>query len=64
MRTNPKTVSPHVVTVDERRTQAMSDLTRLVLECEHLYPGIDIWFHRKVAPGLSSGSRVAVAERA
>lgn len=59
MKTNPQMVSPHVVTIDERRTQAMSDLTRLVLECEHLYPGIDIWFHRKVAPGLSSGSRVA-----
>jgi predicted transcriptional regulator len=50
---------PHVLTIDNRRTEALADLTSLVLECEHLYPGIDLWFNRKVLPGLSSGSRVA-----
>lgn len=52
---------PHVVTVvtvDDRRTHALADLTALTVECEHLYPGIDVWFNRKVMPGLISGSRV------
>jgi len=38
---------------------AMRDLSRLVFECEDLYPGIDVWFTKKVVSGLSDGSRVA-----
>jgi acetyltransferase (GNAT) family protein/ASCH domain-containing protein len=49
----------HVMTIDRRRTAALADLASLVLECEQLYPGIDLWFNRRVLPGLSAGSRIA-----
>ena len=30
----------------------------VVLEAEDLYPGIDIWYNKKVKPGLEEGERI------
>lgn len=35
-------------------------LKRLVEECEDLYPGIDVWFKRRVIPGLKDKARIAL----
>jgi predicted transcriptional regulator len=40
--------------------QNYKDLQHLVEECEYLYPGIDLWFKRKVKPGLKSKERCAL----
>jgi len=38
---------------------AFDSFSDLLLESENLYPGIDVWFKKKVVPGLQSGKRVA-----
>lgn len=35
------------------------NLENIIVECEDLYPGIDIWFKKKVKPGLKNKDRVA-----
>jgi len=35
-------------------------LKQMIEECEDLYPGIHIWFKRKVAPDLETGARSAI----
>jgi predicted transcriptional regulator len=45
--------------VGQHDRAAMQALSGLVLECEDIYPGIDLWFKKKVVPGLSDGSRLA-----
>lgn len=39
--------------------QALNDLRELVEECEDVYPGIDVWFGKKVKTGFTSGERSA-----
>jgi predicted transcriptional regulator/ribosomal protein S18 acetylase RimI-like enzyme len=41
----------------EARSDAISDLRRLLQETEDLYPGIDLWFRERVEPGLRDGQR-------
>ena len=38
---------------------SLGHLATMVEECEDLYPGIDIWFKKKVVPGLKERNRVA-----
>jgi len=38
---------------------SLNHLKEMVEECEDLYPGIDIWFKKKVIPGLEEKNRVA-----
>ena len=38
---------------------SLGHLATMVEECEDLYPGIDIWFKKKVVPGLKESNRVA-----
>lgn len=42
------------------RPESLSHLEQMVEECEDLYPGIDIWFKKKVVPGLEEKNRVAL----
>lgn len=44
----------------ESKEYSYDDLKRLIEECEDLYPGIDIWFTKKVKTGLKSGERTAL----
>ena len=44
----------------ESRQYSYNDLKKLVEECEDLYPGIDMWFNKKVKSGLKSGERTAL----
>jgi len=39
--------------------QSLDHLKAMVEECEDLYPGIDVWFKKKVVPGLDQKDRVA-----
>ncbi|MCK4225007.1 MAG: GNAT family N-acetyltransferase [candidate division Zixibacteria bacterium] len=39
--------------------ESLGDLKTMVEECEDLYPGIDVWFKKKVVPGLEQKNRVA-----
>lgn len=39
--------------------QCLGDLKTMVEECEELYPGIDLWFKKKVVPGLEKKDRIA-----
>ncbi|MCK4404849.1 MAG: GNAT family N-acetyltransferase [candidate division Zixibacteria bacterium] len=39
--------------------ESLKHLEQMVEECEDLYPGIDIWFKKKVIPGLEEKNRVA-----
>lgn len=39
---------------------SLNHLKELVEECEDLYPGIDIWFKKKVIPGLEEKNRSAL----
>lgn len=49
----------HIVSIKDIQLQNknFSDLEQLVLECENTYPGIDLWFKKKVIPGLTDKSR-------
>lgn len=38
---------------------SLRHLEQMVEECEDLYPGIDIWFKKKVLPGLEEKNRIA-----
>jgi len=38
---------------------SLRHLEQIVEECEDLYPGIDIWFKKKILPGLEEKNRVA-----
>jgi len=38
---------------------SLNHLKKMVEECEDLYPGIDVWFKKKVIPGLEEKNRVA-----
>jgi predicted transcriptional regulator len=40
-------------------SESLADLETLVNESEDLYPGIDIWFNKKVIPGLKNKDRRA-----
>ncbi len=39
---------------------SLNHLKEMVEECEDLYPGIDIWFKKKVVPGLKEKNRSAL----
>jgi predicted transcriptional regulator/N-acetylglutamate synthase-like GNAT family acetyltransferase len=39
---------------------SLNHLKEMVEECEDLYPGIDIWFKKKVIPGLEEKNRSAL----
>lgn len=39
--------------------RSLDHLKGMVEECEDLYPGIDIWFKKKVVPGLKERNRIA-----
>jgi len=49
----------HIVSIRDIQLQEKNflDLEQLVLECENTYPGIDLWFKKKVIPGLTDKSR-------
>jgi len=40
--------------------ESLNHLEEMVEECEDLYPGIDIWFKKKVVPGLEEKNRMAL----
>lgn len=39
---------------------AQSHLKQMIKECEDLYPGIEIWYNKKVEPGIVIGERDAI----
>jgi predicted transcriptional regulator/N-acetylglutamate synthase-like GNAT family acetyltransferase len=44
----------------ESKKYSYNNLKKLIEECEDLYPGIDIWFNKKVKTGLRHGERTAL----
>ena len=46
---------PAIRRLDSRDESAVR---AFLLESAELYPGIDVWFDRKVCPGLLSGARI------
>jgi len=41
-------------------TGALRDIKSLIEECSDLYPGIDLWFKRKVEPGFKNEERIGL----
>ena len=50
----------HVVTIRGLLKSSLvnNDFEEIIYECDDLYPGIDLWYKKRVLPGFVDGSRL------